>query len=283
MDQTRNQPAPGPAPRRVLGMRPTIAPYWPPTQPRRTIRREDAGPSSLPTGHVEAPVHPAVPKICWGFNTILAKRIVGGKVQYLTDLRPTWVDVEQIVSGDKSPDQMLAESEQMMGMYPSGPPPNNPLSNSSNVYGENAMDLANMPTWNMNPVMLQYSQLSCFPFDPAIPQPYPIQPNQHQPYPIQHSQQQPCPIQSIQQQPCPIQPSQRQPCPIQSIQQQPCPIQPSQRQPCPIQSIQQQPCPIQPSQRQPPISPHNNRAPESEVSDLMNHIAELAQTQLGSR
>ncbi|PAV78712.1 hypothetical protein WR25_16403 [Diploscapter pachys] len=184
MDQTRNQPAPGP--RRVLGMRPTMAPYWPSTQPHRTTRRENVGSSSPPTGHVEAPAHPAVPKICWGFNTILAKRIVGGKVQYLTDLRPTWVDVEQIVSGDKSPDQMLAESEQMMAVYPSGPPPNNPLSNSSNVYGENTtMSLANMPTWNMNPVMLQHSQLPRFPFDSTVPQPYPIQPSQQQPYPIQ--------------------------------------------------------------------------------------------------
>ena len=115
----------------------------------------------------------------------------------------------------------------MMGMYPGGPPPNNPFSNGSNVNGgrdsllrcfrllyssENAMGLANMPTSNIDPAML-HSQLPRFPFDSTVPQPYTIQP----------------------------------------------------------------------TQQQPPISSHNNRAPESEVSDLMNHIAELAQTQLGSR
>ncbi|PAV82318.1 hypothetical protein WR25_18664 [Diploscapter pachys] len=162
------------------------APYRPPTQPRRTARRKNAvAPSSLPTGHVEASHYPEVPEICWGFNTILAKRIVNGNVQYLASSRPTWVDVEPIVSGDKSPDQMLAESKQMMGMYPSGPPfipPNNPLSISSNVYGGNAaMSLANMCTSNMNPAMLQHSQLPRFPFDPAVPQPYPIQSSQQHP------------------------------------------------------------------------------------------------------
>ena len=75
------------------------------------------------------------------------------------------------------------------------------------------MSLANIPTSNINPVMLQHSQLPRFPFDPAVPQSYRIQP----------------------------------------------------------------------SQQQPPINPHNNRAPESDTSDLMNHIAELAQTQFGSR
>ncbi|PAV74523.1 hypothetical protein WR25_26801 [Diploscapter pachys] len=145
-------------------------PYRPPTQPRQTTRQVG--------GYFEAPAHPAVPEICWDFNAILAKRIVDGKVQYLIDLRPTWVDVGQIVPEDKSPDQMLAESEQMMGMYPSGPPStpsNTPLFSNPNVYGGNAaMGFTNMPIWNMNPAMLQHSQLPCFPFNPAAPQPHPI-------------------------------------------------------------------------------------------------------------
>ncbi|PAV88306.1 hypothetical protein WR25_13161 [Diploscapter pachys] len=207
---------------------------------RSSTPHEDAArPSSLSTEQIEAPHYPEVEKINWPYKRIIDKRMAGDKAEYMVVWRSSWIPEDLIRPRERGLEEGLAEG-------PGGPPsapPNNPLSSSSNVYGENTtMSLANMPTSNMNPVMLQHSQLPRFPFDPAVPQSYPVQPSQHQSYPIQRSQQQPYSI----------------------------------------QRSQQQPYPVQPSQQHPPISPHNNQAPESEVSDLMNHIAELAQTQLGS-
>ncbi|PAV85225.1 hypothetical protein WR25_00617 [Diploscapter pachys] len=170
MDRTRNQPAPGPAPRRVLRMRPMIASYWPPTQPRRTIRREDAGPSSLPTGHVEVSRYFEVERIDCPYERIIDKRMVGDRTEYLVVWSPSWIPEDLIHPEERSLEEDLAEG-------PGGPPstlPNDSLFNSLNVYQENAMGLANIPISNMNPVMLQHSQLPRFLFDPAVSQPHTI-------------------------------------------------------------------------------------------------------------
>ncbi|PAV69065.1 hypothetical protein WR25_26043 [Diploscapter pachys] len=106
-------------------------PYQPPTQPHRTTQREDAGPSSLPTGHVEAPHYPETTGIKWPYDRVIGKRVVGNKVEYLLTHQPTWVSEDLIRPGERSLEEDFAEG-------PGDPPstlPNNSLSSSSNVYG----------------------------------------------------------------------------------------------------------------------------------------------------